>query len=149
MDSFLVVLWNESQNRIIVYAGRRGMAAWRNRAPTRRYADCVKDVTRSSHLQPTPFVMSKLHSTHEIRHDRHASEFPCAVVVSVITSGTYTRERLTGQSAMTLTLRSCPDCRSGDQITRTITIQSGARLWSAIKLEKRVFANSKLQCETS
>jgi len=31
------------------------------------------------------------------------SEFPCAVVVSAITSGTYMQERLAGWSAMILT----------------------------------------------
>lgn len=69
------------------------MASSRNHAPTRRYADCVKDVTRSSLLQPhlTPFVTSKLHSTKSGMTVMRASEFPCAVVVSVITSDTYTR----------------------------------------------------------
>lgn len=112
----LVVLLKEGQKKIILYAGRDGMTSWRNRAPTRRYADCVKDDTRSSHLQPTPFVTSKLHSMHT-KSDAtvmDASKFSCAVVVSVITSGTCIRETIGRTESNDInTLRPRPDCRSG------------------------------------
>lgn len=69
------------------------MASWRNRAPTSpRYADCIKDVTRSSHLQPTAFVVCR-NCIARTKSGCACVEIPmCAVVVPVITSGVYTRE---------------------------------------------------------